>query len=360
MKALSHDKWDELEKIHADTLSKGIDAQIDALIDKYQKAKRPSNDVRGKVCAYLELIRGYPARELLVMNVVAMRKLVREVDAILPRGKFHLVRSKKKKTELAFKKVNKQLAKIFDYEEFADKKADWDLASLAKLLFKQLKICPYCNADPVYYYELREKVGKKTQIRFVKSAFDHYFPRSRYPFLGISLYNLIPACTRCNSSFKGDHYVDLTRMAHPHTSSEDHSGDFTRYKDMHAGMKFHVLISSIKALSWCSGDDISEIVLSERRFGGFPDGVTWERLFHLSETYSNLYCDEAADMMCKVIGYPESYYEELSDKLKSHGLPETRVAKLLYGIPLDEESINAHRFSKLFIDMADTYKRLKR
>lgn len=357
MKALSHDKWDELEKVHVSTLSKGIDAQVAALINKYQKTKRPAKDVRAKVCAYLELIRKCSAQTLLKMDVMAMRKIVGEVDAILPIGKFHLVRSKKKKTELAFKKVNKELAKIFDYGDFADAKTGWCLSKLAEILFRQLKVCPYCNAETVYYYEVKSKGKKGIQPHFVKSAFDHYFPRSRYPFLGISLYNLIPSCTRCNSSFKGDEYKGLSGMAHPHLESVGDANVCETAKDMHSGMKFHVLLSNVKALSWCSGDDISDIVLSERKYGGYPEGVAWERLFHLSETYSGLYRDEAADMLCKIVGYPKSCLEETATLLKKHGFPQPRIDMLLYGIQREDERINFHRLSKLFIDIADTYRR---
>ena len=33
-------------------------------------------------------------------------------------------------------------------------------------------------------------------------SFDHYLPKAKYPFLALNLYNLIPSCKNCNSTFK--------------------------------------------------------------------------------------------------------------------------------------------------------------
>ena len=38
----------------------------------------------------------------------------------------------------------------------------------------------------------------------MRPQFDHWFPKKKYPLLAISFYNLIPCCTYCNSSVKGD------------------------------------------------------------------------------------------------------------------------------------------------------------
>ena len=48
--------------------------------------------------------------------------------------------------------------------------------------------CPYCNMN-----YLNSSVGGIT-----RSEFDHYYPKSLYPYLCISLYNLVPCCHDCN------------------------------------------------------------------------------------------------------------------------------------------------------------------
>ncbi|WP_267402943.1 MULTISPECIES: hypothetical protein [unclassified Chryseobacterium] len=39
---------------------------------------------------------------------------------------------------------------------------------------------------------------------------DHFIPKGEFPFLSISLYNLIPSCYSCNSKFKGQKDFDLS------------------------------------------------------------------------------------------------------------------------------------------------------
>lgn len=49
--------------------------------------------------------------------------------------------------------------------------------------------CPYCNRSYIF---TSNKSGTRPQ-------YDHYFPKSKYPYLAISMYNLIPCCSICNS-----------------------------------------------------------------------------------------------------------------------------------------------------------------
>jgi len=61
-------------------------------------------------------------------------------------------------------------------------------------LFTQLNdrdVCPFCGLSGMlnHYHDKRE-------------AYDHYFPKGKYPFNSINFKNLVPACTHCNSSFK--------------------------------------------------------------------------------------------------------------------------------------------------------------
>ena len=65
--------------------------------------------------------------------------------------------------------------------------------SLAYWLQSQLcvKVCPYCNR--MYTTTL---YGKKR----IRPDFDHFYPQSIYPYLAVSLFNLIPSCGICNKA----------------------------------------------------------------------------------------------------------------------------------------------------------------
>ncbi|MDS1802971.1 hypothetical protein [Vibrio vulnificus] len=53
-----------------------------------------------------------------------------------------------------------------------------------------LHYCPYCGDESI------------EPLRRYRPAIDHYFPKSKFPFLALSLYNFVPSGERCNSRFK--------------------------------------------------------------------------------------------------------------------------------------------------------------
>lgn len=57
-----------------------------------------------------------------------------------------------------------------------------------------VKVCPYCNRmyTTTLFGECR-----------IRPDFDHFYPKSQYPYLAVSLFNMIPSCSMCNRK-KGD------------------------------------------------------------------------------------------------------------------------------------------------------------
>lgn len=51
----------------------------------------------------------------------------------------------------------------------------------------EITVCPYCNRNFINNTE-----------KYAMAQFDHFFPKSKYPMLALSLYNLIPCCPQCN------------------------------------------------------------------------------------------------------------------------------------------------------------------
>lgn len=54
-------------------------------------------------------------------------------------------------------------------------------------------VCPFCGLYPID--------GEYDPTR---DAFDHYLPKSKYPFNSINIKNLAPSCNKCNSGNKGN------------------------------------------------------------------------------------------------------------------------------------------------------------
>lgn len=75
------------------------------------------------------------------------------------------------------------------YENVRDHKYNNKKISIALTEDLNLTVCPYCNRD---YINGRSDDNSGCQL-------DHFFCRSKYPFLSVSLYNLVPSCSVCNN-----------------------------------------------------------------------------------------------------------------------------------------------------------------
>jgi 5-methylcytosine-specific restriction endonuclease McrA len=111
----------------------------------------------------------------------------------------------------------KVLEDIFDYKGFTQKTSGWSAYDLVSEL--DVNVCPYCNRSFVSILKIE---NKRT-----RPVLDHYYAKSLYPYLALSLFNLIPSCYVCNSSFKGD--TDFYRQEAIYPYEEEFS-DFAIFK----------------------------------------------------------------------------------------------------------------------------------
>ncbi|KIM11751.1 MAG: hypothetical protein KU38_06155 [Sulfurovum sp. FS08-3] len=81
---------------------------------------------------------------------------------------------------------------LYSYLNQSDKFTDQDdkpYQAYELIVKLGVTVCPYCNRNTIY------------NLRYTKrrtSELDHFYPQSKYPFLAISFYNLIPSCKVCN------------------------------------------------------------------------------------------------------------------------------------------------------------------
>jgi len=77
------------------------------------------------------------------------------------------------------------LEKVFRYNSFSSRKVAYQM--LQKI---NARVCPYCNRQYTFTLDNQK----------VRPQFDHYFPKSIYPYLALSVFNLIPSCPICNQA----------------------------------------------------------------------------------------------------------------------------------------------------------------
>lgn len=106
------------------------------------------------------------------------------------------------------------IAKVFSYEGLTSS-CHHQLADLIQKL--GVNTCPYCGRA----FTTTVKRAKEGYIR--DNQLDHHYPKSRYPWLALSIRNLIPVCATCNR-LKAD---DDRRILNPY---EEAMGDDYRFR----------------------------------------------------------------------------------------------------------------------------------
>ena len=216
------------------------------------------------------------------------------------------------------------------------------------LFLKQLgtATCCYCNSDGVFTLEYKQETqGKKKRKaqekpNHLKSELDHFWPRAEFPFLGLSLYNLVPSCTRCNRNIKSGKYEPLGEMVHPYSH------------DFYEGAKFYAVFKGYKGLTHPNDTDVDVII--DRPTGSRCADLAKRakksaEFFHLEEVYNQIYELEVNDAVRKVLYFPESY---LTDLRKHYpGIDDSVLNQMTLGTSLNPADINKLPHEKLRQDI---------
>lgn len=88
------------------------------------------------------------------------------------------------------KELSDEIQQLLGYEKLYDKDSQWNAYKLCDSL--KLTVCPYCNRQ--YIFTAKNEEGKWK----CRPQLDHFYVKSKYPFLSCSFYNLIPSCPFCN------------------------------------------------------------------------------------------------------------------------------------------------------------------
>ncbi|WP_458450168.1 hypothetical protein [Fibrobacter sp.] len=116
----------------------------------------------------------------------------KDIESII-KGNIQVLESYKNSFNKITKKQNEtrysKMMVAFGYDNFCESKKEWNAYELCKKL--KVNVCPYCNRE--YTFTIGNTKEKK-----VRPEIDHFFPKSEYPYLSCSLYNMIPSCHICN------------------------------------------------------------------------------------------------------------------------------------------------------------------
>lgn len=190
-----------------------------------------------------------------------------------------------------------------------------------------LKSCVYCNAQ--HSVTTVDDNGGHSG----KYELDHYFPKSKYPFLSISFFNLVLCCSNCNKS-----KLNKTAMFNLYTNDNNLLEPF----------KFSIDNKSI--LRYLLKQDENELIIKFHSYN-LALKENHENTFHISEIY-NQHKDIVEELIWKSIIYNKSYRASLSNSF-SKFFPQTLdVNRFILGNYGNPEEIHKRPLSKLVQDIA--------
>ena len=270
--------------------------------------------------AFREIFYGYTLKDIVLANSEKIQTIIMDIEEKINRLTQRKQKNLKTTIENLFKYTNKYQGKAltpFFTDNF------------------NFRTCFYCNKDFITNFD-------KTST----FQLDHFYDKGSYPYLALSLYNLIPSCSTCNSSkVKGskntyEHDPKVGSFKNE-TCLAPNNKDF----DFDQKVKFKLLLSdSCKNLQIKTKEDI-ETPLKENYSNEYDK---YREIFKLNERYK-AHKDIVYEMMQNAQLYPESRLKELQDLT---GIPYQQIKKDIFNLIDEDVDLSKEPFSKLKQDIS--------
>lgn len=205
-------------------------------------------------------------------------------------------------------------------------------------IVKHLKLntCPYCNASLTV-------VVNKNNVEKPRFQLDHFFPKSKYPFLAISFFNLVPSCGQCNQS-KSKSSVKLGD--HFHLYSEETPYDVFQFKLDKKSLIEYLLKGGKNQVS-------VHLTTKNERHSTFVNNHN--KTFGIQGLYDTQ-SDIVEELIWKSQYYTGSRMEEIAVLL---GISKESVARMITGNYLEYEDIHKRPLAKFTQDIARDLKLIR-
>lgn len=188
----------------------------------------------------------------------------------------------------------------------------------------EVHTCYYCNIDFINTF----KKNNETKNAF---TLDHVLEKADYPFLALSLYNLVPSCYVCNSKVKDSKI--------PFDNFSPTNKDF----DFDERVKFKSFISNSNLQIEKEQDfHIKLIENFSNKYDKYIESL------NLNDRY-DYHKYKVLEMIQKRREYPDSRIKELSDLTKK---TQEEIKQDLFGIYLNED-LHKRPLSKLIKDISE-------
>lgn len=219
------------------------------------------------------------------------------------------------------KELYKLIVEAMRYDAVRDKEF---LPYLRKI---GIKSCVYCNAQ--FSITTINNNGNLSGMY----ELDHFYPKSKYPFLSTSFFNLQPCCSHCNKT-KNDRPGEFNLYTNDYNLIEPFSFSLDR-----KSMLRHLLTQNEEELKIIFNGSNSSLRKNH------------ENLFHITELYQE-HKDVVEEIVWKAKIYNKSYKESLS-KSFSRFFPRTsNFNRFIIGNYDNPKEIHKRPLAKLVQDIA--------
>jgi len=224
------------------------------------------------------------------------------------------------RTEKQIIQKYKKIVEVFDYKTLISSKKEVSY-KIAKLI--GINTCVYCNRQYIFTVD-------EDNDHITRPEFDHYLPKSEYPFFALSLYNLIPSCHICNSNCKGTEKLD--ESMNPYLTNPN--GDYFKftYRPKANGLPSSVEIKDKSTLG--------------------ADVIKFLDTFKIQELYNCHTELELTELYTFATKYSKTYLQEVLSKIIADlKLSQEDAYRMLFGSELFEKKDNNRPLSKFKRDI---------
>lgn len=210
------------------------------------------------------------------------------------------------------------------------RKSDDSKTILNKL---NVNVCPYCNR--LYTFTLAREG--------IRPQFDHYFPKSKFAYLSVSLYNLIPSCSICNQKkSKLNTFKEENELFYPY---EDEFGNEVFFQTEPIDNDF---------LYWTGINRNFNIIIKSKNNEHYNKIENLKEHLRIQDLY-NGHKDFIQDIIRNAVIYNDSRIEELLEQFPEFFSSKQEVLNLIFMNDIEKENWGKRSLSKLTHDVYNEF-----
>lgn len=196
-----------------------------------------------------------------------------------------------------------------------------------------VKVCPYCNRNYILNFQKKGKAKATAQL-------DHFFDKKKYPYLAISIYNLVPSCGTCNQRKST---IEET-IFYPYNESFNNSVKFS--------------LKGIKSRDELIKENLDffdekRIELDYKILNNKDKVERHIEVFNIKNLY-NEHKDIVSELLQKRVIYSDDYLESLLDEYEGKLFNnKEHLLRLVTNGFVEDKDINKRPLSKLIKDISE-------